>query len=585
MAGGKETPRQKMIGMMYLVLTALLALNVSKQILDAFVAIEENIQRSSETQLIRAEGDIAFITNALAEAKMEAQKDTSGNSNAVVNEIQGYLDIINNIDAEAGKIIKAIDEAKIHILKLAGEPVDNVADKDEKAIVWIPYDEAKPCQPARLNLMAINGKDNFDIPMHELVGSDVKAINESALGMPIWNMYKEFRKNIVEFAGTYEKSGDKFVVKTEMIDAFEDYTDLRNKVRAMLFAEGNNINPKDTSMLKDIYMSLTKKEIDKHHELEGVHWLGRTFDHAPMVGALASLSTIQYEVLSARAKATSLLASRCNSGKYSFDMVQGMAFVNTGVVSPGDQFELTLFAGAFNSTKKPIIKGQNWEGELISDEKGQAVYRVKATGSGDMELTGKIGINAGGRTEFMDYKTKITVAKGEGAVEMPEYNILYMNYNNFMVASGCIEPTIQASGCSVSRTTKNGRSGFFVKPNARGPVSVRISGKDAQGAAVSFGPFKYEAKPFPDPVIVTKTIGSGGGTIQAAMPQSSPLQANIAVESIIVLGIDNGSCRGSRITGDKLRSFRRGTTIGIQVTCKNQLTGGKSTITGAVKIQ
>ena len=44
MAGGKETPRQKMIGMMYLVLTALLALNVSKSILDAFVNIEENIQ-------------------------------------------------------------------------------------------------------------------------------------------------------------------------------------------------------------------------------------------------------------------------------------------------------------------------------------------------------------------------------------------------------------------------------------------------------------------------------------------------------------------------------------------------------------
>ncbi len=33
MAGGKETPRQKMVGMMYLVLTALLALNVSKSML------------------------------------------------------------------------------------------------------------------------------------------------------------------------------------------------------------------------------------------------------------------------------------------------------------------------------------------------------------------------------------------------------------------------------------------------------------------------------------------------------------------------------------------------------------------------
>jgi hypothetical protein len=47
MAGGKETPRQKMVGMMYLVLTALLALNVSKSILDAFVAIEENTQKSA----------------------------------------------------------------------------------------------------------------------------------------------------------------------------------------------------------------------------------------------------------------------------------------------------------------------------------------------------------------------------------------------------------------------------------------------------------------------------------------------------------------------------------------------------------
>ncbi len=41
MAGFKETPRQKMIGMMYLVLTALLALNVSKDIINAFVTVNE----------------------------------------------------------------------------------------------------------------------------------------------------------------------------------------------------------------------------------------------------------------------------------------------------------------------------------------------------------------------------------------------------------------------------------------------------------------------------------------------------------------------------------------------------------------
>ena len=53
MGGGKETPRQKMIGMMYLVLMAMLALNVSKSIIDAFVAIEENIQISSQNEHAR----------------------------------------------------------------------------------------------------------------------------------------------------------------------------------------------------------------------------------------------------------------------------------------------------------------------------------------------------------------------------------------------------------------------------------------------------------------------------------------------------------------------------------------------------
>ena len=37
MAGGKETPRQKMIGIMYLVLMAMLAINVSDSVLNAFI--------------------------------------------------------------------------------------------------------------------------------------------------------------------------------------------------------------------------------------------------------------------------------------------------------------------------------------------------------------------------------------------------------------------------------------------------------------------------------------------------------------------------------------------------------------------
>ena len=47
MSGGKETGRQKMIGMMYLVLTALLALNVSSTVIEKFIFLNDSLERSN----------------------------------------------------------------------------------------------------------------------------------------------------------------------------------------------------------------------------------------------------------------------------------------------------------------------------------------------------------------------------------------------------------------------------------------------------------------------------------------------------------------------------------------------------------
>jgi len=66
MAGGNETPRQKMIGMMYLVLTALLALNVSSAILQKFAIVNTTLE------------DLVVEDKDKAEKKLEAiEKSTS----------------------------------------------------------------------------------------------------------------------------------------------------------------------------------------------------------------------------------------------------------------------------------------------------------------------------------------------------------------------------------------------------------------------------------------------------------------------------------------------------------------------------
>jgi hypothetical protein len=47
MAGGKQSPRQKMINLMYLVFIAMLALNMSKEVLTAFGLIEESVSQNN----------------------------------------------------------------------------------------------------------------------------------------------------------------------------------------------------------------------------------------------------------------------------------------------------------------------------------------------------------------------------------------------------------------------------------------------------------------------------------------------------------------------------------------------------------
>ena len=48
MAGGKATPRQKMINLMYLIFIAMLALNMSKEVLAAFGIMNEMLENSNE---------------------------------------------------------------------------------------------------------------------------------------------------------------------------------------------------------------------------------------------------------------------------------------------------------------------------------------------------------------------------------------------------------------------------------------------------------------------------------------------------------------------------------------------------------
>lgn len=106
MAGGKETPRQKMIGMMYLVLTALLALNVSAEVLQAF----NNITRGIVTTISATD---AKNQDNLTRFKKRVD-DSGGDETAQMcwDKVQVATKLTSDLYAEIEKIKKEVVEAE-----------------------------------------------------------------------------------------------------------------------------------------------------------------------------------------------------------------------------------------------------------------------------------------------------------------------------------------------------------------------------------------------------------------------------------------------------------------------------------------
>ena len=82
--------------------------------------------------------------------------------------------MIAKIDKETGSMIKFIDDIKMKILEKSGENVKDFGNKKLDKIIWIKYNSNKPLLPIRMNLQAVEAKDQFDVPMHEIIGSEIK---------------------------------------------------------------------------------------------------------------------------------------------------------------------------------------------------------------------------------------------------------------------------------------------------------------------------------------------------------------------------------------------------------------------------
>src|ERR1700733_8579319 len=106
MAGGKETPRQKMIGMMYLVLTALLALNVSKEILNAFIIVNTGLEKTNVNFTNKNEVTYA----AFLKAKLNDEKKVRPYYDKAIAAQNASKEMTNYIEKIKLELIREVDK-------------------------------------------------------------------------------------------------------------------------------------------------------------------------------------------------------------------------------------------------------------------------------------------------------------------------------------------------------------------------------------------------------------------------------------------------------------------------------------------
>ncbi len=165
-----ETPRQRMISMMYLVLTALLALNVSVEILNAFVTVNESMEKTNANFADKNAG-----TYSMFEAAYTTNKEKVGPFWKKAQKAQTYtkdlLDYVNNLKYQL--FIKSGDAETI--------------------------EEAK-----KVKVKDIKKKDNYDIPTQFFIGQSESGAG--GRGEDLKNKIIEFKKNMLALLDTKDTS-------------------------------------------------------------------------------------------------------------------------------------------------------------------------------------------------------------------------------------------------------------------------------------------------------------------------------------------------------------------------------------------
>ncbi len=481
MSGAKETPRQKMIGMMYLFYTALLALNISADILNAFILVNDSMVQTNKNfgaknELILDAFQKQYQMNP---AKVKPYYDKAMKAKEYSHELVSFLQHVEDtlvIESEFdGQQLKDFEYT--------------LEDKDGNDSI-ITFHRAY-----QIPVVFLKSKDKYNKPMQILIPEGI---------------------------GTH-------AVADEMKEKFAEYN--RN-ITSLL-------SKKDVD---DIKLGLVTEEVYNPVSRSKESWEYNSFHHTVLIADLVLINKYISEVLNTEAEVLNKLYSYIDAQTIKFDAVRAAVIPKSTVVIAGSNYEADIFVAAYSKTEIPTVdikpnadtltlkQVQSAEaGSIVhidTADEGIVKYTVKTKSIGEYTYAGLINVKGpDGKFQQHPFHSSYQVIAPTATVSADKMNVVYRKLDNPMSVSApgfTNEHTkVSVSGGGKLISKGNGKY-IYIPPQGKvRKVKFNVSGVRNDGTTVAMGSQEFRVLGVPSAII--KVAGKNEGRISAAMLSSQPI--------------------------------------------------------------
>ncbi len=445
-----KEPRQLMINLMYLVLTALLALNVSAEVMNAFITLDEGNKATTATvdsQLDQTVRGIKELLNDESKAKYRAIGPAIDEVRNEVVSFNGYVDQLRDLLLdEAGNMNKKVDE---------GDYTESYGKK-------VP-----------------RGQKNKDITTRILVdekkGAELKG-----------KLLETKQKMIDSYTKLLNENGEKFGLKQE---------EIANRIQNI----ANNLPLKIDD---DTWQKSGKKS-----------WEEFKFRQMPLAAVLPLMSKMQADAKSSEASLVNNMAELAGGRVIEFDAFFPVVSAKKSYLIAGEPFEAEISVGTYSSQINPADIGIFVNGSKIPvGTDGKAKYKAATSGLGEktLKLDAQVRNPLTGEVSKGSSSFTYEVGQRSVAISADKMNVFYIGVDNPISVSAAgsssndLNVGIAGGGGSLSKT---GSNTWMVKVTTpTDDCKVSVSAKDMKATK------SFRVKRIPDPVarLGNKEDGSMG---------------------------------------------------------------------------